>query len=256
MYMKRIAIIILTFFITFLNCVYAAETKTVTKDYKIVTKDNFSLCATLEYPKLKEKTDFSTVVLLHSMGYNSEWWQNLPDLLLDKGYAVLKIDLRGHGKSVYNSNLVRVSWKSMTNKAFSKYPDDVVTVIDYVKKENKRIFFNNWAIVGSDIGGSAGIIAANKIGYKPKTIVLLSPVVKTRGLYIPVQLAELDNIDILSITGNKDISGKNADAYLRKFAQATYVEFSSFASSTGMLLLKNDESLTEMITSWIVQYLK
>ena len=252
--MKR-SIIILTLFLSFLNCAFAADIKTVTKDYKVVTKDNFTMYATLEYPKLKQN-NFSTVVLLHSLGYNSQWWENLPDELLKSGYAVLKIDLRGHGNSIYNSKLVRVSWTGMRNKAYAKYPDDVMTVMDYIKKENKRTFFNNYAFVGTDIGASTAVIVANKIEYKPKTIVMLSPVVLSKGIYIPVHLAELNNIDILSITGEKDVNGKQSDEYLKKFAQSTYAEYTSTSKSTGMLMLKSDETLASVIDSWIKQYLK
>lgn len=253
--MKRF-IIILTLFSAFLNCAFAANVKTVTKDYKTVLKDGFSMTAKLEYPKTKDKTGFSTVVLLHSLGYTSEWWETLPDELLNKGYAVLLIDLRGHGNSVFNSRLVRVSWNSLTNNAYAKYPDDVISVIDYVKNENKREFFNNWAIVGCDIGAVTAINVANKIPYKPKTIVMLSPIVESHGLYAPVKLAELDNIDVLSITGKTDVVGIEANNYLKKFSQSTYAEYVADSRTTGMLLLKHDPTLSSVIASWIKQYLK
>lgn len=253
--MKKL-IIILTLFLIFLNCVYAASVKPAAKEYKVLAKDKFTIVATLKYPKIKNKKEFKTVVLLHSLGYTSEWWESLPNDLLDKGYAVLLIDFRGHGKSVYNSKLARISWTGLKENAFTKYPDDVISTIEHIKNENKRVFFNDWAIVGSDIGGSTAIYVANKISYKPKTIVLISPVVKAKGLYIPVKLAELNNIDILSVTGEKDIAGVSANNYLKKFAQSTYAEYTSTSKSTGMLMLKNDESLSKVITEWISEYLK
>ena len=248
-------IIILTFFIMFLNCNNVFGAGFVTKDYKVVTKDKFTIVATLKYPKIKGKKDFATVVLLHSIGYSSEWWGDLPEELLNKGYAVLMIDLRGHGKSVYNSKLVRTSWSSLKKSAFAKYPDDVITVIDYVKKENKRTFFNNWAFVGSDIGASAAIIAANKMSYKPKTIVILSPVVDAKGIYVPVSLAELNNIDIFSITGKSDVQSKKNEAYLKKFAQSTFAEYTSSSARTGMIMIKHDEMLSRIIRAWLDEYI-
>ena len=251
--MKRI-ILILTFFLLLLNPVLAASV--VKKDISVQSVDGFSIKAVLEYPKVKKQKEFSTVVLLHSLGYSSEWWETLPDELLESGYAVLRIDLRGHGRSVYNSKLVRTSWKSMTNSAYAKYPDDVVKVIDYVKSENtKKIFFNNYAIVGADIGASTAVLAADKISYKPKTIVMLSPVVKTKGLFIPVKMANLSNIDILAISGTDDVSGAESAEYLKKFAQAAFMTYTSEAKSTGMIMLKNDTSLAKIITSWIKEYL-
>lgn len=253
--MKKL-IIILTLFVTFLNSVNAETVKSVSKDYKVLTKDNFTISATLKYPKVNNKREFKTVVLLHSLGYSSQWWGTLPDDLLTKGYAVVFIDLRGHGNSVYNSQLVRTSWTSLKDKAYAKYPDDVISAIEYIKSENKRIFFKDWAIVGSDIGGSTAIYVANKIQYKPKTIVLLSPLVKIKSLYIPVKLAELNNIDILSIVGATDFKAKQTNEYLKKFAQSTYVEYESTANSNCMLLIKNDEAVSKIITEWVAEYLK
>ena len=167
--MKRI-ILILTLFLLLINTIANAATNTVFKEITATSVDGFTMKGYLEYPKIKNQKEFPTVVLLHSIGYSSDWWCNLPQDLLNQGYAVLKIDLRGHGKSVYNSKLLRTSWSSMTNNAFAKYPDDLIKVIEQVKSENtKKVFFNNWAIVGSDIGASTAIIVADKISYKPKT---------------------------------------------------------------------------------------
>ena len=253
--MKKL-ICIITFCLIYFNCAAAFSANFVTKDYKIVTNDKFTINSTLMYPKIKEKKDFSTVVLLHSIGYSSEWWEDLPQELIDNGYAVLTIDLRGHGKSVYNSKLIRTSWTSLTKRAFAKYPDDVITVINYIKKENKRTFFNNWAIVGADIGGNTAIITANKIDIKPKTIIILSPTINAKGLYVPVKLAELNNIDILTIVSESDLQSKNANKYLKKFAQSTYAEYTSKTTSTGMIMLKHDEMLSKIISGWLKEYIK
>ena len=251
--MKRI-VFILTLFLFFINPAFSAGV--VKKEITVPSVDGFAIKAYFEYPKVKGQREYPTVVLLHSLGYSSQWWETLPKELLDSGFAVLRIDLRGHGKSVYNSKLVSVSWKSMTNSAYSKYPDDVVKVIEYIKSNNTKIaFFNNWAIVGADIGASTAILTADKVEYKPHTLVLLSPVVKARGLYVPVKLANLDHTDIFSISGTDDVSGKNAQEYLKKFAQAEFVTYTSEARSTGMLMLKNDESLAKIITQWLKEYL-
>lgn len=254
--MKRIILIILALFLFLTNTSVQAAQNVVKKEISAQASDGFNLKATFSYPKVKGQKEFQTVVLLHSLGYNSQWWGTLPDELLNKGYAVLAIDLRGHGKSVYTAKLAKVSWKSMKNAAYMKYPDDVIKVIDTVKNDNpKKVFFNNWAIVGSDIGASAGVLAADKLSKKPKTIVMISPVVKAKGLYIPVSIAQLDNVDFLSIIGTEDTSSKEAEAYLKKFAQEEFAEFTSESRTTGMLMLKNDKSLAKMISEWISEYL-
>lgn len=234
---------------------YAAQ-KLTKKNVKAAASDGFSINAVLTYPKNNTQKEFKTVILLHSLGYDSGWWGDLLQELLAKNYAILTIDLRGHGKSVYDSSLDRVSWKNMKNAAYEKYPEDVLAVINKVKEENpKRIFFNNWAVVGSDIGASTAVIASDKMKIRPKTIVMLSPVVKTKGLYIPVCLAHLDNVDILAVSGTDDTISKDASNYLSKFAQANFVGYTSDSQTTGMLMLKNDTRLSKIIAEWISQYL-
>ena len=254
-FMKKI-IIILTFFLILINGFVFASSATVKQNISVQSVDGFSIKGTLEYPKVKGQKEFSTVVLLHSLGYSSQWWESLPRELLSEGYAVLTIALRGHGQSVYNSKLVRTSWSNMTDSAFAKYPDDVVQVIEKIKSENsKRVFFKNWAMVGADIGASTAVLTAERAGIEPKTIVLLSPVVEVKGLYIPVKLAHLSGVDILAINGTDDNSGKEAADYLKKFAQAAFVTYTSESRSTGMMMLKNDESLSKIITAWLDEYL-
>ena len=254
--MKRIIIYILTLFLIFINTSVHAAPATVQKEIKAVSVDGFNIEATFTYPKIKSQKDFSTVILLHSLGYNSQWWEDLPKELSEKGYAVLMIDLRGHGASVYNSRITKNSWKNMKNSAYAKYPDDILAVINKVKEENpKRTFFNNWAIVGADIGASAGVLAADKMPIHPKTIVMISPVVKAKGLYIPVSMAHLDRVDFLSISGTDDIMSKDAEAYLTKFAQDEFATFTSESKTTGMMMLKNDEGLSKMIAEWVAEYL-
>lgn len=253
--MKRFVVIIVSLFFMFTSVAIGAASNVTKKDIKAVTADGFNINAVLTYPKTKDKKDFPTVVLLHSLGYNTQWWGELPNYLTDKGYAVLTIDLRGHGTSIYNSKLMKCSWKNLKNSGYAKYPDDIIAVINKVKEENpKKTFFNNWAIVGADIGGSAGILASAKMEIQPKTIVLISPVVQTKGLYIPVSIASLGNVDFLSITGTDDTMSKSAEEYLRKFAQKEFVTYTSDSKTTGMLMLKNDTQLNRFITEWISEY--
>ena len=253
---KKFLVIILTFFLIFINSAVEAAQSYTKKDLSVNAVDGFNLRATVTYPKVKGQQEFKTVVLLHSLGYNSQWWATLPDELLSRGYAVLAIDLRGHGKSVYNARLAKTSWKNLKNSGYAKYPEDILSIINSIVTENpKRVFFNNWAIVGADIGAASGIIAADKFPIDPKTIVMISPIVKSKSLYVPVSIAHLDATDFLAISGTGDNESKIVSKYLSKFAQAEYLDFTSESKSTGMLILKNDEGLAKMISEWIFEYL-
>lgn len=255
--MKRFTLIILALFLLLINSFAYANQAVTKKELSVIASDKFNIKATLSYPKIKGQKEYKTVLLLHSLGTDSSWWGELPNTLIQNGYAVLAIDLRGHGKSIYNQKLNKVSWKNLTINAYKKYPTDIVDVINFVNNEYPKMkFFNDWAIVASDIGASTGIIASDMLNVKPKTIVLLSPVVKTKDLYIPVKMAQLDNTDFLSISCETDNFSLNAEKYLKKFAQKEFVTYMSKAHGTGMIMIKNDPEISPIITEWIKQYLK
>ena len=254
--MKRIIVYILTLFLLLINTSANAAQQIVKKEVKAVAKDGVNINATLTYPRVKNQKEYATVVLLHSLGYNSQWWGDLPKDLLAKGYAVLTIDLRGHGESVYNKKLAKTSWKNLKNIGFAKYPSDILAIMKAINEENTRLnFFNNWAIVGADIGASAGVIVADEYKIDPKTIVMISPTVSSRGLYIPVNIAHLEGTDFLAIAGTDDVASEEAEKYLSRFAQNEFMSFTSESKTTGMLMLKNDPGLSLMITEWIFEYL-
>lgn len=254
--MKRFTLVILALFFVLINtCICYGESYTK-KNIALAASDGFNLKATLTYPKIKGKREYKTVILIHSLGTNSGWWGELPSILLKNGYATLAIDLRGHGGSVYNARLGKVSWKNLTNNAYKKYPKDVTEIVNYIQEEYPKLkFFNDWAIVGSDIGGSAGIIAADMLNIKPKTIVLLSPVVQTKGLYVPVSVAQLNGVDFLSISSVDDAASLEAEKYIMKFAQNEFSIYTSPSKHSGMVLLKNDPEIAPFIAEWLKQYL-
>ena len=74
-------------------------------------------------------------------------------------------------------------------------------------------------------------------------------------MYVPVSLAELNNIDIFSITGKSDVQSKKNEAYLKKFAQSTFAEYTSSSARTGMIMIKHDEMLSRIIRAWLDEYI-
>ena len=108
--MKKILSLLLIFsVIWFFTLTSEAKTKKKKKPqikHKIefVTKDKFILVGDL-YLANQEYSDKPLVVALHSFGLNSLAWEKLALDLRVKDYNVLAMDLRGHGRSVYNEKL-------------------------------------------------------------------------------------------------------------------------------------------------------
>ena len=92
-----LAIGLIALALTFAVPVMAVEPKKKIVDIEYETPDQYVVRAKLMYP-LEIKKSYPMVVLLHSLGYSSEFWQSLPDAFNQAGFAVLKIDFKGHAE--------------------------------------------------------------------------------------------------------------------------------------------------------------
>ncbi len=225
------------------------------REFSTLTSDNHIIKSYLSYPKTKQK-GYPTIIMLHSIGYNSSYWIPLQQKFNAKGFAVLRVDLRGHGKSVYSKSFHQRSWRSYKNDTFAKYPDDIISVIKSIEKETKKANFNNYAIIGGDIGANTAVLVAKKMPTKPQALVLLSPSMTFKSLYIPVALTEIGTTPILALASKTDLYAMKEQEKLVKFAQGTFDIYNVESGSGGMLLLKQHPEALDSILNWTIQYFK
>lgn len=253
--MKLIKKIFLLMFIFVFASTLNAYSKTIKKDIEVQTKDSRIIKATLSYVQITGVKKYPTVVLLHSLGYSSEDWGSLISELNNAGYAVLAVDLRGHGKSIYDSGLRKKPWIYFTSKAFLKMPTDVVAILNETKKQSKLVDLNNMAIVGADIGANTAVLASQQLPKKPKTLVLISVTTSFKGLYIPIAMAEMGGIPILSMTSKKDRYCMQEQQNLAKFSQGGFYAQDYPNGGMGMMMLKVNPTMSQDIVKWIMKYL-
>ena len=252
---KKLLILFLTVFVLALIA-QNAYCKTIKKDVQVQTKDNRVIKATVSYVKIDNIKQYPTVVLLHSLGYSSTDWGDLINLLNNAGYAVIAIDFRGHGKSIYDATLHRKTWEYFTPKAFLKFPSDVEAILTQTQKDCKLVSLNNYAIVGADIGANTAVLVANDLKTKPKTLVLISPTTSFKGLYIPIAMAQIGQVPILTMVSQQDVYSLQEQQSLSKFAQGGYYARNYPQGGMGMLMIQSNQTMTVDITKWLLKYLK
>ena len=148
------------------------------------TDDGVSIVATYYTPSKaisNNTTTTPTVILLHMLGKDRSTWNTFASTLSQKeGYAVLSIDLRGHGESVKQNNGNTISFQSFTPDDYNKMVLDVKAAKQFLIT-NKNANPNNISIVGASIGAN---IAINYAAMAPtiKSVVLLSPGLNYRGV--------------------------------------------------------------------------
>lgn len=250
--LKHILVVLTVFVFTFsAQCGYC---KTIKKDIEVQTKDGRIIKSTVSYVKIDGLKNYSTVLLLHSIGYSSEDWGNLITDLNNAGYAVIAMDLRGHGKSVYNNKLQKKSWVYFTTKTYQKIPNDVILMLEQIQKQVKAANLNNMAIVGADIGANTAVLVSKELKVKPKTLVLISPTQSFKGLYIPIAMTDL-SMPILSMVSTKDRYCIQEQRKLAKFSQGGFYAKNYPQGGMGMLMLKANPSMSQDITKWLIKYL-
>jgi len=90
-----------------------------------------------------------TVILLHMLGRDRSTWNTFASTLSQKeAYAVLSIDLRGHGESVKQNNGNTISFQSFSPDDYNKMVLDVKAAKQFLIT-NKNANPNNISIIGA-----------------------------------------------------------------------------------------------------------
>lgn len=252
---KKILLFILIIF-AFAASAQGSFCKVIKQNIEVQTKDKRVIKATLSYVKIDGLKKYPMVVLLHSVGYSSENWGDLITELNNAGYAVLAVDLRGHGKSIYDASFHERPWIYFTAKAYLKMPDDVIAIIKTTQQQIKLVSWDNMAFVGADIGANTAILAASQMPKKPKTMVLISPITSFKGLYTPIAMAEMGNIPILAMASKKDRYSLQEEVNIAKFSQGGFYAQNYPNGGMGMMMLKVNPSMSQDIVKWLIKYLK
>ncbi|MBQ8847719.1 MAG: alpha/beta fold hydrolase [Candidatus Gastranaerophilales bacterium] len=173
--------------------------KTPPEKHKIefTTRDKFILVGDLYFAK--NPSNKPLVVCLHSFSLNSQVWKDFAKELRLKDYNVLAMDLRGHGRSVYNENLKLKSRFYYKAEDWQKLPKDVVDSVKYVRANYPKINTDKVIIIGADIGASAGAIASMSLKYPPEKLILISPMFEFKGLRMPVSSPKFNDTKILML---------------------------------------------------------
>lgn len=259
--MKKIIVIALSLmtFVAFsavsCDCVFAKKKKSSGIEMiEYESFDGFNIKGKLYIPKVKKGQKVPIVILLHSLGKDRNSWQNLPDLIKQNGYACLVLDQRGHGKSTYNKSLKKRTWYYFTRKNYAKFPNDIIAAVNHIQNEfYKKIDTNQIMLVGADIGASASVIAASKLNKKrPRvlSLVLISPTIKLKGLFLPIELVNYGKHPVLVFVSRTHKESLHDTYELKKYAQGDYKITAFYRGGIGALLFKEKPDIKYNIVEW------
>lgn len=144
------------------------------EDVTLRTADGVFIAGT--YYRPEQPGSRPAVILLHMLSRNRHDWDAFARALAWRGYAVLAIDLRGHGESTRGVG----SWRLLTEPGFQAMVKDVAAAHEYLRKapeaDGERV-----AVIGASIGANVALVYGS-LEPSVKTLVLLSPGLEYRGV--------------------------------------------------------------------------
>jgi len=224
------------------------------KQVSFLTDDKVLIVGTYYSPSPSNKnTSAYAIILLHMLGRDRNDWNPLASSFRNSsnGYAVLSIDLRGHGESV-NQNGKAISFQSFSPNDFNRMVLDVKAAKQFLVTQ-KGINPNEIAIVGASIGAN---VALNYAASDPsiRAVVLLSPGLNYKGVITSDSIRKYVN-PIYMATGGKDpIAGNDPQTLCNEINCGNKLKVYQDSSSHGtdMFLDKSlNPPLNKLILLWL-----
>lgn len=201
-------------------------------DGMTTTQDGYTI-AYDEYPN-KGKPG---VILLHMMRRSRTDWESVATWLQKKGYAVIAIDLRGHGHSSGNRD-------EFTAEDYNNMVNDVAAakgILEGMGADTSRV-----SIIGASIGANVAYKYAAK-DKSVKTIILLSPGMSYQG----VELTETLTQPVFIVASKDDPNSAIASGTLAQRNNAELLLYQDAGHGTNMF---QKPDLATKISNWLQEY--
>jgi pimeloyl-ACP methyl ester carboxylesterase len=181
------------------------------------------------------------ILLLHMLGSNRGVWADngLANLLADNSFAVLAIDMRGHGETGGRRDWATVErdvqqiWQEFTN-----WPE--------VDRERT-------AVIGASIGSNMALIAAAN---EPaiKTVVLLSPGLNYAGVTTEDRIVAYGGRPILIVASAEDSYAAQSSRRLQETAVGSAELQMYNGAGHGTNMFGSEPELANLILNWLNEH--
>lgn len=180
------------------------------------------------------------VLLLHQLGSNRFSWRSWALEFAESGYALLAIDMRGHGRTGGARD-----WDAAA--------DDLQRVWRYLS-ERPEVDASRSAIIGASIGSNMALVTA---AAEPRvnTVVLLSPGLDYFGVTTDDAIVAYGDRPILIVASNDDPQSAQSSQTLADLASDAQLQIYETAGH-GIAMLASEPELIQMIIDWLDQHVQ
>ncbi|RMF06818.1 alpha/beta fold hydrolase [Candidatus Woesearchaeota archaeon] len=244
---RIIAGLILVALLILSGCSAQQETSTTQKEqtqkeeFTLTTTDGVILHGTKFSP---ENTPQKSVLLLHMLGRSKEDWEPIVPLLIQNGYEVFTVDLRGMGEST-TRNGKKYTFKEFSPLDYQKMREDMLLIASTIDKDQ-------FDIIGASIGANLALdYAASAEGnMRVRKMILMSPGENYRGIET-VSKAKNVKAETFILASEEDSYAADSSRNLaERISQSSLQVYSGLGHGTNML---SDESARQQIIDFLMK---
>jgi dienelactone hydrolase len=216
------------------------------------TADGYNVAAWYWAPTGKQAPG---IILVHQRGRDKSSWGSLPALLTKEGYAVIAVDLRGHGQTT-GLDKRRVPLENLTDADYKGMLKDVAAADKFLRQQ-KNVDGDRIGIIGASIGANLAIMYLAQ-DRRIRTAVCLSPGLDYKGLKPLDYMKAVDKRPLYLLAGKGDEYSANSAAELSHAGDAKGPKSLRLfeGSDHGTDLLRSQDGLDRTIASgWLLNYL-
>ncbi len=196
-----------------------------------------------------------SIILLHQRGKDKSSWGDFPAQLVAEGFAVIAIDLRGHGQTTDPSGQ-SIPLNSLRDSDYQAMLNDVGAAHAYLAQQ-KGVDADRVGIIGASIGANLALLYAAQ-DRRVRTVVALSPGLDYKSLKPLPVMGPLDKrpLFLIASKGDKysiDCIQALASAAL-KDAPVSMRVFDGSAHGTDIFAAQPGLDMT-IINGWLMNYL-
>lgn len=212
------------------------------KKISFITKDGVTIVANYY---ISENAKYAGI-LIHQRPLTKESFDNLAKFLQKEGYALVAIDLRGHGESS-ESIFGKLDYNKFTPEEEQKSIIDLEAASLFLEREG--FLKSRQFLIGASIGANLGFQFLSE-NPEVKAVVLLSPGLNYRGVVLEKFRKEGLGKKIFVVSALDDPEAVQGGRALKNwYSDAYYLEYPSGGHGTN--LLKTQPDLAEKILLWL-----
>jgi pimeloyl-ACP methyl ester carboxylesterase len=182
------------------------------------------------------------LLLLHMLGSRRSAWEPLMPTLVDAGYNVLAVDMRGHGDTG-------------SAQDWTAAEQDVTAWLDWLN-DQPSVSVNQISIIGASIGANLALIGC-AYDERCQTVIALSPGLDYRGVMPELALSEaLVDRTALLVASVDDLTSADSVRVMTQSAGGEIgIQLYDGSAHGTALFNQTDGRVIDLIAFWLMTYL-